>query len=241
MRLRGATSFYRSWHARADEDPERLHSGGRGHHYRSKGLHRRRHYPQVDQPICLHRACLCSPSHTVHLSWLLVSYPPRHRRALCAEPSCTGLPSAQRNAPRPIARRHCVSPIQAWHHKRDHKNCVADLGDHIVEGECSADCKKGLRGARDREARNMKNEFAATGLFPPYIDMMVRRLGKFTGSVKRGDQLGLEAWLQIREEVLLLPQRVEDTAEQKDCRRKRAAAYKRAPDAKRTESTSRAR
>nr|CCA18230.1 hypothetical protein ALNC14_043730 [Albugo laibachii Nc14] len=63
--------------------------------------------------------------------------------------------------------------------------------------------------------RNIKNGFAATGLFPPSIDMMVRRLGKFTGCAKRGDRLGLEVWLQIREEVrtekLLLPPKRQKT------------------------------
>nr|CCA16165.1 AlNc14C19G1946 [Albugo laibachii Nc14] len=88
------------------------------------------------------------------------------------------------------ARRRRVSPVQAWHHMRDHRNCVVELGDHTVEGECNADCKQGLREARDREARNIKNEFEATGLFRPSIDMMVRRLGKFTGIAKRGDRLG---------------------------------------------------
>ncbi|TYZ60482.1 hypothetical protein PybrP1_006926 [[Pythium] brassicae (nom. inval.)] len=48
---------------------------------------------------------------------------------------------------------------------------------------------------------NIKNGFAATGLSPPSIDMMVRRLGKFAGSTTRGDRLGSDTWLQIREEV----------------------------------------
>nr|CCA18121.1 hypothetical protein ALNC14_042640 [Albugo laibachii Nc14] len=62
---------------------------------------------------------------------------------------------------------------------------------------------------------NIKNGFAATGLFPPSIDMMVRQLGKFTVIAKRGDRLGLQAWLQIREEVrtevLLLPPKRQKT------------------------------
>nr|CCA28270.1 AlNc14C1922G13103 [Albugo laibachii Nc14] len=63
--------------------------------------------------------------------------------------------------------------------------------------------------------KNIKNGFPATGLFPPSVDMMVRRLGKFTGSAKRGDRLGLETWFQIREEVrtevLLLPPKRQKT------------------------------
>lgn len=42
------------------------------------------------------------------------------------------------------------------------------------------------------EQRNIKNGFAVTGLFPPSIDMVVCRLGKFAGSTKRGNQVGSE-------------------------------------------------
>nr|CCA15761.1 PREDICTED: similar to AGAP001049PA putative [Albugo laibachii Nc14] len=62
---------------------------------------------------------------------------------------------------------------------------------------------------------NTKNVFVATGLFPPSIDMMVCQLGKFTGSTKHGDGLGLDAWLLIREklrtEVFLLPPKRQKT------------------------------
>ncbi|TYZ65816.1 hypothetical protein PybrP1_006052 [[Pythium] brassicae (nom. inval.)] len=62
---------------------------------------------------------------------------------------------------------------------------------------------------------NIKNGIAATDLFPPSIDMVVRRLGKFAGSTTRGDRHGSDTWLQIRvevrTEVILLPPKRQKT------------------------------